>query len=161
LPTIQYALDHGAAVILMSHLGRPDGERKAKYSLKPVADKLQELLGRPVKFLNDCVGPEVEAACAAAKPGDLILLENLRFHIEEEGKIKDDKAGETLKKATPEEIAAFRASLSKLGEVYVNDAFGTAHRAHSSMVGIDLPQRAAGFLMKKELDAFAQVLDHP
>src|SRR3954471_18134501 len=112
LPTIKYALDHGAAVVLMSHLGRPDGERKAKYSLKPVAEKLQELLGRPVKFLDDCVGPEVEAACAALKPGEVILLENLRFHIEEEGKVKDEKTGETLKKATPEETAAFRASLS-------------------------------------------------
>ena len=161
LPTIQYALDHGAAVVLMSHLGRPDGERKAKYSLKPVADKLQELLGRPVKFLSDCVGPEVEAACNAAKPGEVILLENLRFHVAEEGKVKDEKTGETLKKATPEEIAAFRASLTKLGDIYVNDAFGTAHRAHSSMVGVDLPQQASGFLMKKELDAFAQVLDHP
>jgi phosphoglycerate kinase len=161
LPTIQHALDHGAAVVLMSHLGRPDGERKAKYSLKPIADKLQELLGRPVKFLNDCVGPEVEAACAAMKPGDVILLENLRFHVAEEGKVKDEKTGETLKKATPEEIAAFRASLSKLGDVYVNDAFGTAHRAHSSMVGAQMAQKASGFLMKKELDAFAAVLDHP
>jgi phosphoglycerate kinase len=161
LPTIQYALDHGAAVILMSHLGRPDGERKAKYSLKPVADKLQELLGRPVRFLNDCVGPEVEAACAAVKSGEVVLLENLRFHVEEEGKVKDKKTGETIKKATPEQTAAFRASLSKLGDVYVNDAFGTAHRAHSSMVGVELPRKASGFLMKKELDAFAQVLDHP
>ncbi len=161
LPTIQYALDHGAAVILMSHLGRPDGERKAKYSLKPVADKLQELLGKPVQFLSDCVGPEVEAACIAAKPGDVILLENLRFHVAEEGKVKNEKTGETLKKATPEEISAFRASHSKLGHIYVNDAFGTAHRAHSSMVGVDLPLKASGFLMKKELDAFAQVLDHP
>ncbi len=161
MPTIKYALDHGAAVILMSHLGRPDGERKPKYTLKPVAEKLQDLLGRPVKFLNDCVGPEVESACAAAKPGDVILLENLRFHVEEEGKVKDEKTGETRKKATPEQLDAFRASLSKLGDVYVNDAFGTAHRAHSSVVGVQLPQRASGFLMKKELDAFAQVLDHP
>jgi phosphoglycerate kinase len=161
LPTIQYALDHGAAVILMSHLGRPDGERKAKYSLKPVAVKLQELLKRPVTFLNDCVGPEAEAACASLKPGEVILLENLRFHIEEEGKVKDDKTGTTLKKADPKEVEAFRASLSKLGDVYVNDAFGTAHRAHSSMVGVQLPVRASGFLMKKELDAFAQVLEHP
>ena len=161
LPAIQYALDHGAAVILMSHLGRPDGERNAKYSLKPVADKLQELLKKPVKFLNDCVGPDVEAACGLAKPGDVILLENLRFHIAEEGKVKDAKTGETIKKATAEETAAFRASLTRLGDVYVNDAFGTAHRAHSSMVGVNLPQRAAGFLMKKELDAFAHVLDHP
>lgn len=161
LPTIKYALNHGAAVILMSHLGRPDGERKAKYSLKPVADKLQELLGQSVKFLNDCVGPEVEAVCAALKSGDVILLENLRFHIEEEGKIKDEKTGETLKKATPEGLAAFRASLSKLGDVYVNDAFGTAHRAHSSMVGVQLPIRAGGILVKKELQAFDRVLDHP
>ena len=161
LPTIQYALDRGASVILMSHLGRPDGECKAKYSLKPVADKLQELLRRPIQFLDDCVGPEVEAACAAIQPGEVILLENLRFHIAEEGKVKDEKTGETRKKATPEEVAAFRASLSKLGDVYVNDAFGTAHRAHSSMVGVNLPLKASGFLMKKELDAFAQVLEHP
>src|ERR1700681_2382434 len=102
LSTIRYALDHGAAVVLMSHLGRPDGERKEKYSLKPIAAKLQELLGRPLMFLNDCIGPEVEAACAALKPGGVILLENLRFHVEEEGKVKDEKTGETIKKATPD-----------------------------------------------------------
>ncbi len=161
LPTIKYALDHGASVVLMSHLGRPDGERNEKYSLKPVAAKVQELLGRPVKFLNDCVGPDVEKSCAALKPGEVVLLENLRFHVAEEGKIKDEKTKQVKKEATKQEIAAFRRSLSKLGDVYVNDAFGTAHRKHSSMVGIDLPQRAAGFLMKQELEAFAKVLDHP
>jgi phosphoglycerate kinase len=163
LPTIQYALDKGASVVLMSHLGRPDGEVKAKYSLKPVAEKLQELIKKPVQFLSDCVGPEVEAACAALKPGGIILLENLRFHIEEEGKIKKKKEDGTEEKITadPAKVAAFRASLSKLGDVYVNDAFGTAHRAHSSMVGVNLPIKASGFLMKKELDAFAAVIDVP
>lgn len=161
LPTIQYALDHGASVVLMSHLGRPDGEKKAKYSLKPVAEKTAELLGRPVKFLDDCIGADVEKACGEIKPGEVILLENVRFYVEEEGKVKDEKTGETKKKATPEEIEKFRASLSKLGDVFVNDAFGTSHRAHSSVVGAKLPHKASGFLMKKELDAFAQVLDHP
>src|SRR5262249_52972778 len=104
---------------------------------------------------------EFEKACAALKPGDVVLLENLRFHIEEEGKVKDAKTGETKKKADPKAVEAFRSSLSRLGDVYVNDAFGTAHRPHSSVVGVQLPQRAAGFLMKKELDAFSKVLDHP
>jgi phosphoglycerate kinase len=159
LPTIQYILDKGGSVVLMSHLGRPDGKVVEKLTLKPVADKLSELLGKPVKFLNDCVGAEVEAACAALKPGEVILLENLRFHIEEEGKIKHKDGTKDV--ADPEKVAAFRASLTKLGDVYVNDAFGTAHRAHSSVVGVDLPVKAAGFLMQKELDAFAAVLDNP
>jgi len=161
LPTIKYALDHGASVVLMSHLGRPDGKALAPFSLKPVAAKLQELLGRPVKFLPDCVGPEVEKACApgALKPGDVVLLENLRFHIEEEGKIKNEDG--TSLKADPKKVEEFRASLSRLGDVYVNDAFGTAHRAHSSMVGVKLPQKAAGFLMEAELKAFAAVLESP
>ena len=161
LPTIRYALDHGASVVLMSHLGRPDGKVIAKYSLQPVAAKLQELLGRPVKFLPDCTGAEVGQACAsgALKPGDVVLLENLRFHIEEEGKIKNEDG--TSVKADPKAVEAFRASLSRLGDVYVNDAFGTAHRAHSSMVGIKLPQKVAGFLMDAELKAFTAVLDHP
>ncbi|MEI6073280.1 MAG: phosphoglycerate kinase [Verrucomicrobiae bacterium] len=159
IPTIQYALDQGASVILMSHLGRPDGERVEKFSLKPVADKLAELLGRPVKFLADCVGPDVEAACVAIQPGEVILLENLRFHLEEEGKRKN--ADGTSTKADPAKVAAFRAGLTKLGDVFVSDAFGTAHRAHSSVVGVALPDKVAGFLMQKELDAFAAVLDHP
>ncbi|MBE2204282.1 MAG: phosphoglycerate kinase [Chthoniobacterales bacterium] len=159
LPTIQYALDQGASVILMSHLGRPNGSRVEKFSLKPVAEKLSELLGRPVKFLPDCVGLEVETACAAIQPGEVILLENLRFHIEEEGKRKNEEGTST--KADPAKVAAFRASLTKLGDVFVSDAFGTAHRAHSSVVGVALPNKVAGFLMQKELDAFAAVLEHP
>ena len=162
LPSIKYVLEKGAAsVVLMSHLGRPDGKVIAKFSLKPVADALAKLLGKPVTFLTDCVGPQVEAACAAGKvkPGEVILLENLRFHIEEEGKIKNEDG--TSVKADPKAVEAFRASLSKLGDVYVNDAFGTAHRAHSSMVGVNLPQKVAGFLMEAELNAFAAVLDNP
>ena len=159
LPTIKYALDQGGSVVLMSHLGRPDGKRIEKFSLKPVAAKLQELLGRPVKFLDDCVGPEVEAACAQARPGDVILLENLRFHIEEEGKVKLEDG--TKLKADAAAVKEFRASLTRLGDLYINDAFGTAHRDHSSMTGVQLPERACGYLMKKELDAFAAVLENP
>ncbi len=163
LPTIQYALDKGAAVILASHLGRPNGKVNAKFSLAPVAKKLEELIKKPVKFLNDCCGAEVEAECAKAQPGEIILLENLPFHIEEEGKakVKNEDGTETKIKADPAAVEAFRASLSKLADVYVNDAFGTAHRAHSSMVGVNLPQKAAGFLMNKELKAFDKVLNNP
>ncbi len=161
LPTIQHALENGASVILMSHLGRPNGAKVAKFSLKPVADELSKLLGKPVTFLDDCSGPQVEAACAPGKlqPGDVVLLENLRFHIEEEGKAKQEDG--TSLKADPAKVAEFRASLTKLGDVFVNDAFGTAHRAHSSMVGVDLPQKAAGFLMEAEIKAFTAVLDNP
>ena len=159
LPSIRYVLDHGASVVLMSHLGRPDGQKIAKYSLAPVAERLAHLLGRRVKFLPDCVGPDVETACAALKPGEVVLLENLRFHIEEEGKVKREDGGST--KADSAAVAAFRDSLSRLGNVYVNDAFGTAHRAHSSLVGVTLPQRAAGYLMKKELDFLDEALDQP
>jgi phosphoglycerate kinase len=159
LPTIKYILDQGASLVLMSHLGRPDGKRVEKFTLKPVAEKLGELLGKPVKFLPDCVGPEVEAACSSLKPGEVALLENLRFHIEEEGKVKSKDGTKT--KADPGKVEAFRASLTKLGDVYANDAFGTAHRAHSSVVGVNSPEKVAGFLMQKELDAFGAVLENP
>ena len=159
LPTIKFALEKGSSVVLASHLGRPDGKVIAKFSLQPVAAELSKLLGKPVAFASDCVGPVAEKAAAALKAGDVLLLENLRFHIEEEGKVKNEDGTST--KADPEKVKAFRASLSKLADAYVNDAFGTAHRAHSSIVGVNLPQKAAGFLMEAELKAFAKVLDNP
>ncbi|KAG9122632.1 phosphoglycerate kinase [Ceratobasidium sp. 392] len=161
LPTIKYALDNEAkAVVLMSHLGRPDGKVVEKYSLKVVSEELSKQLdGKPVTFLNDSVGPEVEKAVNSAEPGSVILLENLRFHIEEEGSVKDKAGNKT--KADPAAVTKFREGLTALGDVYINDAFGTAHRAHSSMVGVKLPQRAAGFLMKKELEFFAKALESP
>jgi phosphoglycerate kinase len=144
LPTIQYLLEHGAAVVLMSHLGRPKGVDD-KLRMAPVGAWLSELLGRPVQTLRDCVGAEVEATVLAMKPGDVILLENLRFHPEEE---KNDHA--------------FAGQLARLGEVYVNDAFGTAHRAHASTEGVAhyLPG-VAGFLMERELDALGKALEDP
>lgn len=160
LPSIKHCLEKGCkCVVLMSHLGRPDGSVKPEFSLSPVAVELKKLLERDVSFLSDCVGGEVEKACCDPTPGSIILLENLRFHIEEEGKGVD--AGGNKVKASNEDVAKFRESLSKLGDVYVNDAFGTAHRAHSSMVGISLEKRAAGFLMKRELDYFSKVLEQP
>ncbi|XP_077984981.1 phosphoglycerate kinase-like isoform X2 [Glandiceps talaboti] len=160
LPTIKHCIDSGAkSVVLMSHLGRPDGRKQDKFSLAPVAEELKKLLNRDITFLPDCVGAEVEAACASPAAGSVILLENLRFHVEEEGKGKDE-AGQKVT-ASKESVAAFRESLSKLGDVYVNDAFGTAHRAHSSMVGVEKPQKASGFLLKKELTYFAKALDKP
>jgi phosphoglycerate kinase len=143
----------------MSHLGRPDGKVVEKFSLKPVATELESLLSKPVIFLNDCVGPDVEKAVSSASTGSVILLENLRFHIEEEGSVKNKDGSKTKADAT--KVAEFRDSLTKLGDVYVNDAFGTAHRAHSSMVGVKLPQRASGFLVKKELEFFAKALEKP
>lgn len=143
----------------MSHLGRPDGKVVEKYSLKPVSEELSRQLSKPVTFLPDCIGPDVESAVNSAEPGSVILLENLRFHIEEEGSVKDKDGNKT--KADPEAVKKFREGLTALGDVYVNDAFGTAHRAHSSMVGVQLPQRASGFLMKKELEYFAKVLESP
>lgn len=145
LPTIQYLLDQGAAVILASHLGRPKGGPDTKYSLKPVADYLANLLGKPVAFAEDCIGPVAEAAAATLKPGDVLVLENTRFHPEEE------KNDEGMSKA-----------LAKLADIYVNDAFGTAHRAHASTAGIAayLPA-VAGFLLEKEIKYLGQAIDDP
>jgi phosphoglycerate kinase len=145
LPTINYLRERGARVILMSHLGRPDGQVRESLRLAPVAEVLQQLLGAPVRYVRDCVGPEVEAAVAALQPGEVLLLENLRFHPEEE-----------------QNDAAFSRQLAALGDLYVDDAFGTAHRAHASTEGIThyLPA-VAGLLMEKELDAFSRILDAP
>ncbi|KAJ2755016.1 phosphoglycerate kinase [Coemansia nantahalensis] len=160
LPTIKHLLGQGAAgVVLMSHLGRPNGQVAAKYSLRPVAAELQTLLGRPVVFLDDCVGAAVESACANLSGGEVVLLENLRFHAEEEGSSKDADGKKV--KADAGSVQRFRESLTRLGDVFVNDAFGTAHRAHSSMVGVELPVRAAGFLMQKELEYFGRVTEDP
>ena len=145
LPTIFYLLDHQAALILMSHLGRPDGKVVEKLSLAPVADRLGELLGRPVAMAADCVGPEAEEQVRVLQAGQVLLLENLRFHKEEE---QND----------PE----FAKQLASFGEIYVDDAFGAAHRAHASTVGITryLPG-VAGFLMEKELNYLGSALEHP
>ena len=159
LPTIKFCLDNGAkSVVLMSHLGRPDGVASPEFSMSPVVPALEDLLQRKVSFLDDCVGARVEKACGEAKDGQVVLLENLRFHLAEEGKgvVNGEKV-----KCPKGDIDTFRASLSRLGDIYVNDAFGTSHRAHSSMVGVDVKTRAAGFLLKKELDYFAKVLESP
>lgn len=160
LPTIKYLLAHGArSIVLISHLGRPDGVRNDRLSLGVARDELARLLSRPVTFLPDCVGAEVEQACREAKDGEVILLENLRFHVEEEGKVT--RSDGTKAVATPEQVAAFRRSLSSLGDLFVQDAFGTVHRPHSSIVGVEMSVRAAGLLVKKELAFFARALEGP
>ena len=150
MPSINFCLENGAkSVVLMSHLGRPNGVRKPEFSMKPVVPALEDLVKRKVQFLDDCVGGDVERACSSASNGQVLLLENLRFHLSEEGKGLN-AAGEKIK-ADKKDVENFRKSLTSLGDLYINDAFGTAHRAHSSMVGVNVPVRAAGFLMKKEL----------
>ena len=147
LPTIQYLLERGAAVILMSHLGRPKGGPDPRYSLKPAVARLQELLGSgvTVSFANDCVGPEARQAADALRPGQVLLLENLRFHPEEEAN-----------------DSAFAQDLASLAEIYVNDAFGSAHRAHASTEGVAayLPA-VAGLLMERELSVMGKALEAP
>lgn len=145
LPTIQYLLDRGAAVILCSHLGRPKEGPEAKYSLKPVAEHLSGLIGKPVKFAPDCIGPEASAAARELKPGEVLVLENTRFHAEEE---KND--------------LGMAEQLASLADLYVNDAFGTAHRAHASTEGVThfLPG-VAGFLLEKEIKYLGQAIADP
>ncbi|MDX2151860.1 MAG: phosphoglycerate kinase [Bryobacteraceae bacterium] len=144
LPSIKYALEQGAGLVLASHLGRPKGKPNPEMSLKPVAARLQELLGRPVKMAPDCIGPEVEAM--RPKPGEVLLLENVRFHKEEEANDAD-----------------FSREMAKIADVYVNDAFGSAHRAHASTVGViqHLPKGAAGLLMDKELEYLFKATQNP
>ena len=146
VPTIEHCLKAGASVILASHLGRPKGKVDLRYSLAPVAARLDELLGRPVPLLPDCAGPEVEAATAALRPGDIVLLENLRFHPGEEAN-------------DPE----FARRLAALADVYVDDAFAAAHRAHASTEGITrfLQPAAAGLLMARELEALGRIFERP
>jgi len=160
LPTIKKILEaKPKCLILMSHLGRPDGKRDESYTLRPIANALGELLVKSVTFVEDCIGPEVEKTCDLAKDGEIILLENLRFHAEEEKQSLDENGNKI--KAKPEDVKNFCESLTKLGDIYINDAFGTAHRAHSSITGINLPIKAAGYLMKKELDYFSKALETP
>ncbi|MBI5317662.1 MAG: phosphoglycerate kinase [Nitrospirae bacterium] len=146
LPTINRAVDDGAKVILCSHLGRPDGKVNPKYSLAPVAKRLGRLMGKNILFAPDCIGPAAEGLVARMQPGDVLLLENLRFHQGEEG--NDD---------------TFSKALASLGDVYINDAFGTAHRAHASTVGITkfIPVSAAGFLLKKEIEYLEGAVENP
>lgn len=149
LPSIRYVLDHGGSLVLMSHLGRPDGKPNEKYSLAPCAKRLSELLQKPVAMAPDCIGPKVEEMASKMVPGDLILLENLRFHEAEEH---------------PELDPSFVSALAKLGDLYVNDAFGTAHRAHAStsLIAQLFPRKAAaGFLMEKEVTALGTLLKNP
>src|SRR5262245_12532999 len=143
IPSIAYVLEHGGRLILASHLGRPKGKQEPKYSLKPVAIRLGELMQKPVQFAPDCVGPEVERLVSELKDGDMLLLENLRFHAEEE---KNDPG--------------FAKQLAALCDVYVNDAFGAAHRAHASTVGVTvyMRQSAVGFLMQKEIEMLSRAL---
>lgn len=155
IPSIKYIIDNGASLVLLSHLGRPDGEVKPEFSLKPTADHLAQLLGKPVAFANDCIGADAVAKAQALKPGEILMCENTRFHKEEDMKTKTD---EDKAKAD-----AFAKELAKLGDVYVNDAFGTAHRSHGSTAKICkfVPVSVAGFLMEKEIQYLGEAVANP
>ena len=161
LPTIKHVLAQGGSLILMSHLGRPEGEPDPKYSMAPVAKRLGELLGKPVAFVSDCVGPEVKAKAAALKPGDVLVLENVRFHREEVIKDKAAKEDAQLRKAKDD----FAKELASLADAYVDDAFGTAHRDNASMYTVPMmmpgKDRVAGFLIEKELKFLGDTVNSP
>lgn len=146
LPTLRAITERGGVAVVMSHLGRPKGRPQPKYSLRPIANHLKEVVGGPVHFAEECIGPVAEAVVAAAQPGSIVVLENLRFHAEEE-----------------QNDTSFAASLAKLGDIYCNDAFGTAHRAHASTAGVAafFPVRCAGLLLQKELDYLGRALAEP
>lgn len=146
IPTLRAITERGGIAVVMSHLGRPKGSPQPKYSLRPIANHLAEVVGGPVHFAEDCIGPVAEAAVAAAQPGSIVVLENLRFYADEE-----------------QNDTTFAAALAKLGDIYCNDAFGTAHRAHASTAGVAafLPVRCAGLLMQKELDYLGRALAEP
>jgi phosphoglycerate kinase len=152
LPSINYVLENGGSLVLMSHCGRPKGEKNMEFTLKPAADRLAELVDAKVTLAPDVIGPEVKALVEELKAGEILVLENVRFYKEEEGK-----------GCTPEEQDAFSKELASFGDVYVSDAFGTAHRAHASMVGVTkyIDQCAAGFLLSKEIEYLGKALENP
>jgi len=161
LPTIKHILDNGGALILMSHLGRPKGKRNDKMSLKPVAERLSELLGKEVVFADDCIGADVEARAAQLASGDVMLLENLRFHEEETIKDKAAKEDAALRQAKDN----FAKQLAALADIYVDDAFGTAHRDNASMYTVPVmmegKDRVTGFLIEKELKFLGETVEDP
>ncbi len=168
LPSIKYIIDQGGSLVLMSHLGRPKGKVNSEFSLKPAADKLQELLGQDVKFASDCIGADVKAQAESLVAGEVLLLENLRFHAEEEGKpaLASDASDEekaTAKAAMKEKQEVFASQLAELGDVYVCDAFGTAHRAHASMAVVNkyFDDSVAGYLLEKEIEYLGNAVANP
>ncbi len=169
LPTIKYIQEHGASkIILMSHLGRPKGQVKPEFSLKPAADKLAELIGQDIQFAPDCVGEKVTEMAENLPEGGILLLENLRFHPEEEGKVKlPDNASDEEKAQAKEEMKqkqdAFAKQLAALADIFVNDAFGTAHRAHASMAAVTkyFDENVAGLLLEKEIQYLGNAVKNP